>query len=40
MYDPELLRTFLAVAQSLNFTAAGVSRGISQPTVSQHILDA
>jgi DNA-binding transcriptional LysR family regulator len=37
MYDPELLRTFLAVAQSLNFTAAGVSRGISQPTVSQHV---
>lgn len=37
MYDPELLRTFLAVAQSLNFTAAGVSRGLSQPTVSQHI---
>lgn len=37
MYDPELLRTFLAVAQSLNFTAAGVSRGISQPTVSQQV---
>jgi DNA-binding transcriptional LysR family regulator len=37
MYDPELLRTFLAVAQSLNFTAAGRSRGISQPTVSQHV---
>lgn len=37
MYDPELLRTFLAVAQSLNFTAAGLSRGISQPTVSQHV---
>ena len=37
MYDPEQLRTFLAVAQSLNFTAAGVSRGISQPTVSQQV---
>ena len=37
MYDPELLQTFLAVEQSLNFTAAGVSRGISQPTVSQQV---
>jgi DNA-binding transcriptional LysR family regulator len=37
MYDPELLRTFLAVAQSLSFTKAGASLGIRQPTVSQHI---
>jgi DNA-binding transcriptional LysR family regulator len=37
VYDPELLRTFLAVAQSLSFTAAARARGIRQPTVSQHI---
>src|SRR3989454_7333057 len=36
-YDPELLRTFLAVAQSLSFTQAGDRLGIRQPTVSQHI---
>lgn len=37
MYDPELLRSFLAVAQTLSFTQAGASLGIRQPTVSQHI---
>jgi DNA-binding transcriptional LysR family regulator len=37
MYDPDLLRTFLAVAQSLSFTQAAASLGIRQPTVSQHI---
>ena len=37
MYDPELLRTFLAVAQSLSFTRAGAGLGLSQPTVSQHV---
>lgn len=37
MYDPEQLRTFLAVAQSLNFTQAAASLGIGQPTVSQHV---
>ncbi|MHC3370822.1 LysR family transcriptional regulator (plasmid) [Rhodococcus aetherivorans] len=37
MYDPELLRTFLAVADALSFTAAGKSMGLSQPTVSQHV---
>ncbi|GIH20146.1 LysR substrate-binding domain-containing protein [Rugosimonospora africana] len=37
MYDPEQLRTFLAVAQSLSFTQAAASLGIRQPTVSQHI---
>jgi DNA-binding transcriptional LysR family regulator len=37
VYDPELLRTFLAVAQSLSFTAAARARGLRQPTVSQHI---
>jgi DNA-binding transcriptional LysR family regulator len=37
MYDPVLLRTFLAVAGSGSFTGAGVQLGLSQPTVSQHI---
>jgi DNA-binding transcriptional LysR family regulator len=37
VYDPELLRTFLAVAQSLSFTRAAASLGIGQPTVSQHV---
>ncbi|MEV0291150.1 LysR substrate-binding domain-containing protein [Kribbella sp. NPDC050820] len=37
MYEPELLRTFLAVAQSLSFTRAGASLGIGQSTVSQHV---
>ena len=37
MYDPELLRTFLAVAQSLSFTRAAESLGLRQPTVSQHV---
>lgn len=37
MYEPDLLRTFLSVAQSLSFTQAAVSLGIGQPTVSQHI---
>lgn len=37
MYEPELLRTFLAVAQSLSFTRAAESLGIRQPTVSQHV---
>ena len=34
---PEQLRTFLAVAQSLSFTAAAATLGLGQPTVSQHI---
>ncbi|QGN57666.1 LysR substrate-binding domain-containing protein [Nostocoides sp. HKS02] len=37
MYEPELLRTFLAVAQSLSFTRAAQSLGLRQPTVSQHV---
>jgi DNA-binding transcriptional LysR family regulator len=37
VYDPELLRTFLAVAQSLNFTQAATNLGLGQPTVSQHV---
>ena len=37
MYDPELLRTFLAVAQTLSFTQAAQNLGVRQPTVSQHV---
>jgi DNA-binding transcriptional LysR family regulator len=37
VYDPHLLRTFLAVTQSLSFTRAAESLGIGQPTVSQHV---
>lgn len=37
MYDPELLRTFLGVAQTLSFTQAGATLGLGQPTVSQHV---
>ncbi|HEY3535027.1 MAG TPA: LysR substrate-binding domain-containing protein [Pedococcus sp.] len=37
VYDPDLLRTFLAVAQSLSFTRAAEALGIRQPTVSQHV---
>lgn len=37
VYEPELLRTFLAVSQSLGFTQAGAALGIAQPTVSQHV---
>ncbi|PZS34998.1 MAG: LysR family transcriptional regulator [Pseudonocardiales bacterium] len=37
MYAPELLRTLLAVAQTLSFTDAGKQLGLGQPTVSHHI---
>ncbi|MCU1406602.1 MAG: LysR family transcriptional regulator [Glaciihabitans sp.] len=37
MFDPVLLRTFLAVAETQSFTNAGVQLGLSQPTVSQHV---
>ena len=37
MFDPVLLRTFVTVAETLNFTVTGQLLGLSQPTVSQHI---
>ncbi|CAN5227327.1 LysR substrate-binding domain-containing protein [soil metagenome] len=37
MFDPVLLKTFVAVAETLSFTQAGARLSLSQPTVSQHI---
>jgi DNA-binding transcriptional LysR family regulator len=37
VYEPELLRTFLAVSESLSFTQAAANLGLGQPTVSQHV---
>ena len=37
MFDPVLLRSFVAVAETRSFTQAGHRLGLSQPTVSQHI---
>lgn len=37
MFDPVLLRTFVTVAETLNFTRSGELLSLSQPTVSQHI---
>jgi DNA-binding transcriptional LysR family regulator len=37
VYDPQHLRSFLAVARSLSFTRAAATLGIRQPTVSVHV---
>jgi DNA-binding transcriptional LysR family regulator len=37
MFDPILLRTFLAVVQTRHFTEAARRLGLSQATVSQHV---
>jgi DNA-binding transcriptional LysR family regulator len=37
VYNPEHLKSFLAVSESLSFTRAAATLGIRQPTVSQHI---
>ncbi len=37
MFDPILLRTFVAVAETLSFTRAAEQLRISQPTVSQQV---
>ncbi len=37
MFDPTLLRTFLAVTQTRSFTQAAVRLGLQQSTVSQHV---
>ncbi|SKA85843.1 transcriptional regulator, LysR family [Agreia bicolorata] len=37
VFDPTLLRTFLALAETSSFTLAAQRLGISQPTVSQHV---
>ena len=37
MFDPVLLRSFVAVAETLSFTQSAHQLSLSQPTVSQHI---
>jgi len=37
VFDPALLRTFVAVAETLSFTRAGELLDLSQPTVSQQV---
>jgi len=37
VFDPVLLRSFLAVAEANSFTNAAAQLGLSQPTISQHV---
>ncbi|WP_125615851.1 LysR substrate-binding domain-containing protein [Specibacter cremeus] len=37
MFDPIQLKSFLAVAETRNFTRAAERLGLSQPTISQHV---
>ncbi len=37
MFDPVLLKTFLAVIETRHFTEAARRLGLSQPTISQHV---
>lgn len=37
MFDPDFLRSFVAVADSGSFTRAAAALGVSQPTISQHV---
>jgi len=37
VYDPQHLRSFLAVAQHLSFTRAAAALGVRQPTISVHV---
>jgi len=37
VFDPVLLRSFVAVAETLSFTQSAQQLSLSQPTVSQHI---
>lgn len=37
MFDPDFLRSFVAVADAGSFTRAAHSLGLSQPTISQHV---
>ena len=37
IFDPVLLRSFLAVAETLHFTEAARRLGVSQSTISQHV---
>src|SRR6218665_2177208 len=37
MLEPELLRSYVFVAEALSFSSAGRQLGVSQPTISQRI---
>jgi len=37
VFDPALLRSFVAVAETLSFTQAAAQLRLSQPTISQHV---